>query len=99
MVLLGKEKISIIVIFLYLFIISCKHTKNTDSIVSPELKVVIVPKFNSDSAYSYIEKQVAFGPRVPNSRAHSQCFNYLVQSLENCGSDVITQIDNIKRYE
>ena len=28
------------------------------------------PTFDGDSAYSYVSKQVAFGPRVPNTDAH-----------------------------
>ena len=29
-----------------------------------------VPEFSSDSAYSFIETQVNFGPRVPNTEGH-----------------------------
>ncbi len=35
------------------------------------------PEFNSDSAYYFIEKQVAFGPRVPNSKEHAECAVWL----------------------
>ena len=35
-----------------------------------------VPEFSSDNAYSYIETQVQFGPRVPNSEAHRQAIQY-----------------------
>ena len=41
-----------------------------------------VPSFNADSAYSYIERQVEFGPRVPNSRAHVETKEYLVSEFE-----------------
>jgi len=36
-----------------------------------------VPAFSSDRAYNFIETQVAFGPRVPNSEAHVETINYL----------------------
>jgi len=36
----------------------------------PPVKNVVVPKFEKDSAYQYIARQVAFGPRVPNTAAH-----------------------------
>jgi len=36
-----------------------------------------VPAFNSDSAYSYIEAQVNFGPRVPNTYGHVETRKYL----------------------
>ena len=41
-----------------------------------------VPSFDSDSAYNFIEEQVNFGPRVPNSDAHVQAKDYLVSELE-----------------
>lgn len=40
-----------------------------------------VPVFSADSAYKYIESQVAFGPRVPNSEAHVLTKNYLRDEL------------------
>ena len=39
------------------------------------------PAFSSDSAYAYIEKQMSFGPRVPNSAAHMQCAVWLIEQL------------------
>jgi hypothetical protein len=35
-----------------------------------------VPSFNSENAYSYIESQLSFGPRVPGSDAHRDAVNY-----------------------
>jgi glutaminyl-peptide cyclotransferase len=35
-----------------------------------------VPSFSSERAYQYIEEQVAFGPRVPNTEAHLNAMNY-----------------------
>lgn len=35
-----------------------------------------VPEFSSDRAYQYIEDQVNFGPRVPNSEAHREAIQY-----------------------
>ena len=40
-----------------------------------------IPQFDKDKAYNYILEQCAFGPRVPNSEAHKQCENYLVDKL------------------
>lgn len=39
------------------------------------------PEFNSDSAYYFIEKQVSFGPRVPNSKEHAECAEWLKNKL------------------
>lgn len=49
------------------------------------------PSFSADSAYAYIEKQMAFGPRVPNGAAHMQCAVWLVQQLRAFGATVELQ--------
>lgn len=49
------------------------------------------PTFNPDSAYAYIEQQVAFGPRVPNTAAHRQAGDYLVRKLKQFGFTVTEQ--------
>jgi len=50
-----------------------------------------VPVFSSDSAYGYIQKQVDFGPRVPNTAAHRHCADYLVTALQRFGATLINQ--------
>ena len=49
------------------------------------------PAFNSDSAYAYIERQMAFEPRVPNSEAHTQCVVWLIEKLRELGAEVELQ--------
>lgn len=49
------------------------------------------PAFNADSAYQYTVGQMAFGPRVPNSQAHTQCALYLIEQLRRFGCDVELQ--------
>jgi len=60
---------------------------------------VTVPKFNSDSSYTYIEKQVSFGPRVPNTLAHDSCAMFLADKLKSFNSNVIIQTTTLKRYD
>lgn len=55
------------------------------------LEGVNAPTFSADSAYAYIEKQVSFGPRVPNTREHRQAGDYLIQKLEALGANVSVQ--------
>ena len=50
-----------------------------------------VPTFDADSAYSFVEEQVSFGPRVPNTQAHKACGNYLSRQLERLGAKVYQQ--------
>ncbi|MBR1877524.1 MAG: M28 family peptidase [Paludibacteraceae bacterium] len=56
------------------------------------------PAFSADSAYSYIEQQMAFGPRVPNSSAHSACAVWLIQQLRAFGAEVELQKGEMPDY-
>ena len=51
---------------------------------------VAVAEFNADSAYSYVARQVAFGPRIGGSDAHSQCASWLAAELRRHGADTVT---------
>lgn len=53
--------------------------------------VVDRPAFCADSAYVYIEKQMAFGPRVPNGASHMQCAVWLIEQLRAFGAEVELQ--------
>ena len=50
-----------------------------------------VPAFNADSAYAYIQQQVDFGPRVPNTEPHNQTRDWIIAKLESFGLAVQTQ--------
>lgn len=52
---------------------------------------VKVPSFNRDSAYAFVERQVAFGPRVVNTPAHAATRRYLVEQLKSFGLEVTEQ--------
>ena len=75
------------------FIVSCGN----DAPLPPKpkkaevKKAVIVPEFNQDSAYRYVQEQVAFGPRIPGSKAHAACAAYFVKKFESFGATVIEQ--------
>ena len=58
---------------------------------SPKKQTVDRPAFAADSAYLYIERQMAFGPRVPNSAAHTQCAVWLIETLRAFGAEVELQ--------
>jgi len=67
-----------------------KNTGNKGSAANkPALKPA--PTFNADSAYAFIEAQVAIGPRVPNTATHNQARQYLVNTLERLGATVQEQ--------
>lgn len=45
--------------------------------------------FSPDSAYSYVDAQVAFGPRVSGTAAHDACVDFLVDRLRSFGADTV----------
>jgi glutaminyl-peptide cyclotransferase len=47
--------------------------------------------FNEDSAYQYVKAQVDFGPRVPGTKGHLNCYNYLLSHLKSLADTVYTQ--------
>jgi len=57
------RKIFIILLAISL-LVSCNKAAQQ---AKTEEKVVVVPGFSSDSAYIFIQKQVDFGARVPNT--------------------------------
>lgn len=67
---------------------------NTSSEQTAEQAPVALVKsadFNADSAYQFIQKQVDFGPRVPNTAQHRACGDYLVATLKKYGWQVVGQ--------
>lgn len=61
--------------------------------------MVVPPAFSADSAYRYIEEQVTFGPRVPNTSAHRACGDYLAAQLERFGAKVYNQYADLMAYD
>jgi len=57
-----------------------------------------VPRFQRDSAYAFVEKQVAFGPRVPNTAAHKACRNWMIDKFKSFGATVIADDFKAKGY-
>ena len=56
-----------------------------------EIIRVQTPVFNQDSAYQFIQNQVDFGPRVPNTEAHTQCAIWMENKLKNYGATTLVQ--------
>lgn len=72
----------------------CDDRRTTDSggeQSATEAPLVKAPSFNPDSAYAFVEKQVSFGPRVPNTKPHVQCGDYLIAKLKEYGAAVTVQ--------
>jgi Zn-dependent M28 family amino/carboxypeptidase len=81
---------------------SCGGQQTPKSIVPSLAERIMkaeVPYFNTDSAYYYIQRQVDFGPRVPNTQAHADCAEYLAATLGRFADEVIVQQARVRAYE
>jgi glutaminyl-peptide cyclotransferase len=57
---------------------------------------VPVPDFDGARAYTYLKDQVAFGPRVPGTKAWADCRNYCVDHFRRAGLAVDTAAYSFK---
>lgn len=60
-------------------------TGSTTSQPKPKKKTY---RINADSAYQFVKDQVNFGPRVPNTKAHSNCVKYLASKMQQYSDTV-----------
>ena len=84
-----------------LSITSCDNKQNSKpaSQPVPQVKQVVIPKFNADSAYNYVKKQLDFGPRVPESPAHAQCADWFVNFFNDKADTVYVQNFRTRLYD
>ncbi|GHV09927.1 glutamine cyclotransferase [Bacteroidia bacterium] len=90
-----RVKPAMTIFCLLIGLISCKQ--NTQATTESKTQVA-VPELNADSAYIYTEKQVAFGPRVPNTPAHEACKQYFVDEFQRFGAEVTEQKATLYTY-
>jgi hypothetical protein len=87
------------------FLFSCSNESTTTAptenpVKTVEVKKVPTPEFNADSAYQFIKAQVDFGPRVPGTKAHAACADYLSSKLKSYGFEVmIPSGQTVKTYD
>lgn len=101
------HSVPVLLTILTFFFISCGGAENSGLKFTEKGRDV--PAFNADSAYAFIEAQVAYGPRIPGTDAHQQTADYLtnklrsyagrqnvfVQRFEQEGYDETLQLSNI----
>lgn len=82
-------------------IFGCMDTTmfNYNPLANTQPANVCIPKFNSDSAYYYIEKQVSFGPRFLSSIGWKNCALWLEKKLNSYCPNVIVQTAPTTTYD
>lgn len=70
-----------------------KPNDNGGGTVTPpqESFKAVAPPVNADSMYADIERQLAFGPRVPGTPAHAQCADWMAAKFKEYGAVVTVQ--------
>lgn len=85
-----------------LFLVSCgsQGTAKKKETAATQLKTEIkVPDFNADSAYWFVIRQLAFGPRVPGSEADEKCARWLESTLKRFTPQVMVQPFKTRIYD
>ena len=82
-----------------LLTVSCNSCQSGKKSVVAEVYQPQSPAFIADSAYRYVEAQVAFGPRVPGTSAHEACGDYLAGKLTSFGAVVTEQRAEVTHYD
>ena len=75
------KQLSLNLVFL-IFLWACSDNKPMQSVKKPVKEAVVVPEFNADSAFLYIQQQVDFGPRFISSKGWQKCGDFLVEKLK-----------------
>jgi glutaminyl-peptide cyclotransferase len=104
-----KSRQIIAIILIALFILSMGYISFFKSSTSEKIekkevkkeqrKEVQAPEFNADSSYANVKAQVEFGPRVPGTRAHQQCGDWIVETMKRYGAQVIEQKTTLKMFD
>lgn len=71
------------------------HSPNSSSSESESNKestfTQTAPNFNADSAYNFVARQVAFGPRIPGTKAQANCAAWLIEKMQEFADTVYIQ--------
>ncbi|HEY1046874.1 MAG TPA: M28 family peptidase [Bacteroidia bacterium] len=74
-------------------------TKDSSNDTTQAVKPVNTVDFNADSAYNHVKNQVAFGPRIPGTKEHLECYNYILDNVSKYADTVYTQNTRILTYD
>lgn len=80
-------------------LIACKPNPSQKPSATKEVAVIQTPVFSGDSALSFVDKQVSFGPRVPGTPAQTACADWLAGKFRSFGADVTIQQATVKVYD
>jgi len=94
-----KNYISLLFIAFLVFSCDSSKEKKKETTVEDVKKDLIVPVFNQENAYQFVAAQVNFGPRIPNTPAHAETEQYIIEQLEGFGAKTQTQKFEADTYD
>ena len=54
----------------------------------------VAPTMDADSMFSFVERQLSFGPRIPGSKGHAACAEWMVSKFNSYGAKTQIQSGN-----
>ncbi len=86
-------------IIIFLLSACTSKDKKPESRENPLPVLPALPEFNADSCYAFVKAQCDFGPRVPNTKAHIACGDYLIRRMKEWSNNVIVQSDVVTAFD
>lgn len=65
----------------------------------PPKAAIVVPKVSGDSAYAFVKHQVDFGPRIPGTKPHNYCADWLEMKLRSYIPEVKSQKGIVSTFD
>jgi Zn-dependent M28 family amino/carboxypeptidase len=90
--------LSVLLLGGFVLFTSCNANTGSSAKKKKEKKF-IVTGFNADSAYRFTQDQVDFGPRVPGTKAHAACAQWLIKKLDQYSDTVYVQKFKARTYD
>jgi glutaminyl-peptide cyclotransferase len=93
------KKISAIFVIILIISSGCNFSgKEKKPQQQAEQKPLKMMAFSGDSAYRYVAEQLAFGPRVMNTKAHDKCEKFLAAKLGSYTKDLTLQKGTVTAF-
>lgn len=90
----------VLALMISFLIVSCSDSGGSSEKKSENTKPLLAaPAFDADLAYGFVQQQVDFGPRVPNSKAHKEASVWFKEQFESFGAKVYMQEFETVHYD
>ena len=76
-----------------------KSSKGVENNTTENGAILEPADFMTDSCYAFIQKQVAFGPRIPGNANHAACGNWLIAKFKSYNCTVKEQVGSMPNWE